>query len=680
MKSEESSRIFCGHRALGYVANHVPLVSRYIRKRRENLVATSVGKSFHTYGGSKLGLLSVSGIHPQEITTLAADSYMVYSAAGNQIYAWRRGSELKHIYRGHEYQVKLLLPFGPHLISVDEESQLKVFDIKTEKEILHLEFDKKSFDITTICHPLTYKDKILLGSSQGPLQLWNLKSTKKIYKFKGWQSKITCLEACPTVLDAVAIGLQSGDIIVHNLKMDETFVQFKQDWGPVTCLAFRSDRNDLLISGSSEVFDEETGMTSGHIAIWNLNERKMAGQMRDAHDGCITGMICYPMDPILVTSSPDNTIKQWIFDMPDGGGRLLKLREGHSKPPNKIRFYGSLGHNILSAAQDSTLRSFSTQTDLLNKNFGVASYNRKLSKKHKKLDNPVKMKPIIDFTTETTKEQEWDNIACIHQDTQITTTWSFKKQKMGELKLRHLRFKEDKKLRESQASCLNLSICGHFVFIGYDCGYVDKFNIQSGLFRGSLEATKKEKQAHPGCKIQSIVSDGLNQVVITADNEKMIKFWKFDTNAYLNQHETKARIQGIHLHRANGLMVIVMENRSMEIMDIVTKNIIRRFFDVHQEPMTDIAFSADSRWLVTASLDKTVKVWDVPSGTLIDHLGFEDHVTSLAVSPTSDFLATIHSNDLGIYLWSNKSLYGHVSLKPLDQAESQPIQIQVRKR
>ena len=47
--------------------------------------------------------------------------------------------------------------------------------------------------------------------------------------------------------------------LVHNLKMDETFVQFKQDWGPVTCLAFRSDRNDLLISGSSEIFDEETG-------------------------------------------------------------------------------------------------------------------------------------------------------------------------------------------------------------------------------------------------------------------------------------------------------------------------------------------------------------------------------------------------------------------------------------
>ena len=108
----------------------------------------------------------------------------------------------------------------------------------------------------------------------------------------------------------MAIGLNSGEIIVHNLKLDEIFVKFKQDWGPVTCLSFRSDRNDLLISGSSEIFDEETGWTSGHIAIWNLNERKMAGQMRDAHCAGITGMACFPSEPILVTSSPDNTIKQ----------------------------------------------------------------------------------------------------------------------------------------------------------------------------------------------------------------------------------------------------------------------------------------------------------------------------------------------------------------------------------
>ena len=51
---------------------------------------------------------------------------MVYSASGKTIYAWRRGSELKHTYIGHENKVCLLLPFGPHLISVDQKSIVKV--------------------------------------------------------------------------------------------------------------------------------------------------------------------------------------------------------------------------------------------------------------------------------------------------------------------------------------------------------------------------------------------------------------------------------------------------------------------------------------------------------------------------------------------------------------------------
>ena len=69
---EEGSKIFAGHRALGYVANHVPSVTRYIHTRREHLVVTAVGRVFHTYGCAKLGLLSVSKIHPEDINCLAA--------------------------------------------------------------------------------------------------------------------------------------------------------------------------------------------------------------------------------------------------------------------------------------------------------------------------------------------------------------------------------------------------------------------------------------------------------------------------------------------------------------------------------------------------------------------------------------------------------------------------------
>ena len=35
--------------------------------------------------------------------------------------------------------------------------------------------------------------------------------------------------------------------------------------------------------------------------------------------------------------------------MPDGGGRLLKQRSGHSLPPNNVKYSGEQGEDIISA-------------------------------------------------------------------------------------------------------------------------------------------------------------------------------------------------------------------------------------------------------------------------------------------------------------------------------------------
>ena len=35
------------------------------------------------------------------------------------------------------------------------------------------------------------------------------------------------------------------------------------------------------------------------------------------------------------------------------------------------------------------------------------------------------------------------------------------------------------------------------------------------------------------------------------------------------------------------------------------------------------------------------------------------------MSPLGEFLVTTHVDDLGLYLWSNMTLYTHVTLKPL---------------
>ena len=52
LETYNASRLFSGHRALGLVSNHIPLVTRYVARRKETLIVTVIGNSFLTYGVS----------------------------------------------------------------------------------------------------------------------------------------------------------------------------------------------------------------------------------------------------------------------------------------------------------------------------------------------------------------------------------------------------------------------------------------------------------------------------------------------------------------------------------------------------------------------------------------------------------------------------------------------------
>jgi U3 small nucleolar RNA-associated protein 21 len=363
------SRIFQQNRALGYVSNQIPATVRYVAGRKEHCVSTCVGKSFQTFSCSHFRLLTVSGLHPEEISCLASDQYLIYSACGSTIYGWRRGNEIKHKYVGHEAKVSHLLPFGNHLISVDEESLVKVWDRKSETLFLEIPFENGSFKVSAVMHPQTYINKILIGSEQGALQLWNIRHGKLIHAFAGFGSKVTVLQQAPAV-DVVGVGLASGKIVLLNLKVDRILMEFTQEWGIVTGISFRTDGPTMMATSS----------INGQIAFWDLEEKKIVSTLV-AHQDSVDTLKFLPNEPLLLTTSADNSLKLWIFDKLDGTPRLLRYREGHSAPPLSIRYHGLKGDAILSSGEDSSLRIFSTISETLNASLGRASYNRKASKK-----------------------------------------------------------------------------------------------------------------------------------------------------------------------------------------------------------------------------------------------------------------------------------------------------------
>jgi U3 small nucleolar RNA-associated protein 21 len=87
-------------------------------------------------------------------------------------------------------------------------------------------------------HPSTYLNKILVSSTQGTMQIWNIRTNKMVYQFGYLGSAVTCLAQSP-VVDVIAIGLLNGTVVLHNIKVDEKIDSVRQD-DRVTAITFRT--------------------------------------------------------------------------------------------------------------------------------------------------------------------------------------------------------------------------------------------------------------------------------------------------------------------------------------------------------------------------------------------------------------------------------------------------------
>ncbi|XP_041825971.1 WD repeat-containing protein 36 [Melanotaenia boesemani] len=647
------SSLFSGFRVLGLYSSHVPHALRYHQKHREFYVVTAVGRSFHTFNVKRLGIVAVSNSLSDDITCLAADRMLVFATTGRLICAFARNREVVMRYHGHKQDVRLLLPLGDQLISADSGGDVIVWDVQGGDIYLQLNFDPNTFQLSAMMHPSTYLNKVLLGSSQGALQLWNIKTSKLLFTFPGWSAGVTVLQQSPAV-DVIGVGTATGRIIIHNIRLNETLMSFTQDWGPISTLAFRTDGPPILASGSPQ----------GHIAFWDLERRHLVAQHRHAHRTAVAAATFLHGEPLLVTNGADNAIKVWIFDQEGGGARLLRSRQGHSAPPTTIRHHGNDGKNILSAGQDGTLQSFSTVHERFNKNLGHGSINKKKEKKKKGLLYEELCLPAITaFSSAVTRQSDWDGIVACHRGRLATTTWNYQRCTMGAYHLQPPGVR-----RDAISTAVDITSCGNFVVIGSSCGHVDIYNLQSGLHRGCYGDSAK---AHSGV-VRGVATDALNQLTLTTGSDWLLKFWRFKTRKQEEELKLNAAPAKMKLHRDSGMLALALDDFTLVVVDIETRRVVRKFTG-HQGNINDMTFSPDGRWLVTAAMDCTIRTWDLPSGCLVDCFLVAMAPVGVSMSPTGDFLATAHVDNLGVYLWTNRSLCEPVGLRPLP-ADYQPAE------
>ncbi|KAB1212058.1 hypothetical protein CJ030_MR5G024630 [Morella rubra] len=679
--------IFQPFRAIGYITSSVPFSVQ--RLGTETFVTVSVGKAFQVYNCEKLTLVVVGPELPKKIRALASYREYTFAAYGNEIGVFRRAHQVATWSR-HRAKVNLLLLFGEHILSVDVEGNLFIWAFKginqNSAPVGHITLDEK-FTPSCIVHPDTYLNKVILGSQEGYLQLWNISTKKKLYEFKGWNSAITSCVSSPA-LDVVAVGCADGKIHVHNIRYDEELVTFTHSTrGAVTALSFSTDGQPLLASGGS----------SGVISIWNLEKRRLQSVIREAHDSSIISLHFFASEPVLMSSSADNSIKicgsmgvrtwlgrtikvlkclsktmlkiamivifhkKWKFNTSDGDPDLLAFRSGHSAPPLCIRFYDE-GRLILSAGQDRAFRLFSVVQDQQSRELS----QRHVSKRAKKLrvkEEEIKLKPVISFdcvfflsktTLAEIRERDWCNVVTCHMDTAQAYVWRLKNYVLGE----HILNPSPENPTPVKACAI--TACGNFAVLGTAGGWIERFNLQSGISRGSyLDMSERSSCAHHG-EVVGVACDSTNTLMISTGYHGDIKVWDFKGRELKSRWEIGSSVVKIVYYRPNGLLATVTDDFVVRLFDVIALRMVRKF-EGHTDRITDLCFSQDGKWLLSSSMDGSLRIWDVILARQIDAIHVEVSITGLSLSPNMEVLATTHVDQNGIYLWVNQSMFSRAS-------------------
>eukprot|EP00939_MAST-03C_sp_MAST-3C-sp1_P005197 g5197.t1 len=399
-------------------------------------------------------------------------------------------------------------------------------------------------------HPQTYLNKVLVGSAEGELQLWNVRSCRRVHTFGSIKSlvrgaSITAI-ANSLAIDVVAVGTSTGRVIVLNIREDvvlSTFSHAKEDGG-VTTLSFRSDEGGipLLVSGSG----------TGSIAFWDLAKSKLHSKLERAHDCGVTSAVFLPRQPVLVTAGRDNAVKQWLLDKVDGTARLLRSRQGHMSPPTCVRFYGGTtiatptdgvdsakNCQLLSGGSDRSLRLFHTARPEQTSEFSQGSV-QKLAKRLNATAQSLKLPPIRAIASSEAKNRFWGNVVTAHESHAAAYVWSTQNKRLCDAGKQSSKRKRALSLcpgedKFGHVTCVAISQCGHMALLGTRSGAICKYNLQSGRFRGTIEG-------HVG-DVTGVAVGELNRTVVSVALDSTIRFSKLKASKTRRGVDAVGRIE-----------------------------------------------------------------------------------------------------------------------------------------
>lgn len=282
----------------------------------------------------------------------------------------------------------------------------------------------------------------------------------------------------------------------------------------------------------------------------------------------------------------------------------------------------------------------------------------------------------------------WESVITGHKGDRFARTWYWGRKRAGRWVL--------ETTDGGEVTAVAISPCGTFALIGSATGAIDMFNLQSGNHRQRFPSpltraeakraeVEKDKAVVPSNdlniprkwakgygrhtnSITGIHVDNLNRIVTSSSLDGKIKFWDFMTGQLLHElnWNSQCTILKMKCHRPTGLIALSCSDSCLRIIDLETRKVVRELSGI-RDNINDFCFSNDGRWVVAASSDSIIRVWDLPTGNLIDAMRLQSQCIALDFSNTGEYLATALENSVGVEVWTNKTLFKHIPTKQIKE-------------
>ncbi|KAJ5151783.1 hypothetical protein N7492_010078 [Penicillium capsulatum] len=722
-RPQKGAKIFAPFRTLGLVSpTPVPFTSVRLGKSTFQLT-TSVGHSLQTYDlrrGLNLIFLSFRGLGPSPASL--GGGIWVFKRG-------KRVASLES--PGLDGPIERLLVFGSWIIGcwAGGLEVWKTGSYEHYTSLRPRSNPGTSGNQTytgVMCNMPTYLNKIFVGRVDGAVDIWNLRSGKLLHSLPPPSSgagPVTAVEPTPA-LSLMVIAHKSGALSIQNIMSGQLVLSLRAASAqalPVTSIAFRTDGLGAGHDGRKAGVMATASSGSGDITMWDLNDGgRVAGILRGAHQISngetgmgVNGIQFLDGQPVLVSSGDDNALKTWIFDATPFSPtpRPLHSRGGHSAAVTALDFLPassdgseSGGKWLLSASKDCSLWGLSLRKDSQNSEISQGSVQRKAKKIGASdqlsalelrapevtcmacslnrdagmgvaTSGPIWSNPKS-ASADTSNATGWESVVTGHRGDKYARTWFWGKKKAG----RWVFATSD----NTEVKSVAVSQCGTFAVVGSAGGSVDLFNLQSGLHRQSFPSRLPKSRLAKSRSSQSsnvspedarhtkavtgLMIDNLNRTVISCSLDGKVKFWDLLSGSLIDELDWNpmAAVTGLRYSKTSELVAFSCDDLSIRVIDLETRKLVREFWGCVGQ-VNDFIFSNDGRWIIAASMDSVLRVWDLPTGHLIDIFRVSSTCISLAMSSTGEFLATAHAGSIGISLWSNRSLFMPISTKNLEE-------------